>query len=413
MKLALVTPNFAPHFEGGTETVVRAHARELAKLGWEITVAAGTDTLREDAEADVLRSRVDALDVLHVPRTRDEFHFLRPERPRIARILERELHGADLVHVHHWTTLHESLVRELGVGRPVVVSLHDLYVTCPRLFRQPPVASLSCPPPGSRAGCETCLGLDAPGFAPEVVDAELERRLAVARAELEGADAVLAPSRAHAATVARHTGLDPKRFQVLEHGVVRELEEGAPAGPGWDGSRPLRVIHFGHRSELKGTLDLVRALAALPAGSVELALAGSEVEAGFDARIAAAAGTLPIRWEGPYDWDALRTLGAWADLAAFPSRAEESYGLVVDEARALGLVVWVSDRGALPERVGDSGQVLPACDPEAWTQAVSEILQNPSRLTRPPKSRLRTARDAAAELDRLYHTLLSQPGTPQ
>lgn len=407
MKLALVTPNFAPHFEGGTETVVRAHARELARLGWEVTVAAGTDTLREAAGADVLRSRVDDLDVLHIPRTREEFHFLRPQRPRIAALLERELRQADVVHIHHWTTLHESLVGELGGGRPVVVTLHDLYVTCPRLFRQPPAVELRCPPPGSRAGCATCLGLDAPGFAPDVVDAELERRLGVARGELEAADAVLCPSRAHADTVARHTGLDPKRFRVLQHGVVQEVVGPIRRGPDWDGSRALRVIHFGHRSELKGTLDLVRALAALPEGSVELALAGAEVEEGFDARIAAAAGVLPIRWEGPYDWGALRTLGAWADLAAFPSRAAESYGLVVDEARALGLVVWVSDRGALPERVGGSGRVLPAGDPEAWTEAVREILQNPSRLRRPPReSRLRTARDAAAELDRLYHTLL-------
>jgi glycosyltransferase involved in cell wall biosynthesis len=42
-------------------------------------------------------------------------------------------------------------------------------------------------------------------------------------------------------------------------------------------------------------------------------------------------------------------------LALFPSRCEETYGLVVDEALAHGVPVLVSARGAFVERRGQGG----------------------------------------------------------
>jgi len=233
-------------------------------------------------------------------------------------------------------------------------------------------------------------------------------------AELAAAAAVLVPSEAHAKTLAPFLPGVPgamgpaPEVVVVAHGLCTPLARAeAPATP--VGERPLRVLHFGHRTEAKGTLDLVRAMAALPAGSAVLVLAGSEVEAGHDALITGAAGGLEVELHGEYQPTSLAELAAGADLAAFPSRCEESYGLVVDEALALGLPVWVSDRGALPERIGEAGRVLPAAEPASWTQAFLGVLKDPGELERErervPRG-LRTAADAAAELESLYTAVL-------
>ena len=95
---------------------------------------------------------------------------------------------------------------------------------------------------------------------------------------------------------------------------------------------------------------------------------------------------------------------AAADIAAFPSRAPESYGLVVEEAFAAGLPVFVSDRGALPERVGGAGEILPAEDPSAWADAIQRLLEHPAQVAelraRVPNNQ-RTIENAIDDVDAL------------
>ncbi len=452
MKLVLVAPHFAPHFEGGTELVVRAQARALAARGHAVRVVAGTDA--PHAGHDVERAEVDGVALALIPRRAQEPFDLALERPRIDALVRRESAGADLVHVHHWSTLSGRLVRVLAADAPVVVSLHDLFATCVRFFRRSP-AGVECPPRGDVEPCATCLAPDAPGVSRADLALGLVARAAAFDAELAAAAALVVPSRAQAERLAELCGFGAERFELVPHGLcagdgelallaqaraaralegrderARKIEAGAQrsaregvsrvgggrAGPrgaeSGGGGHELVVLHFGHRSEVKGTLDLVRALAALPAGSVRLVLAGSEVEAGFDARIVAEAGGLPIAIEGPYDLARLVALAAGADVAAFPSRAYESYGLVVDEALALGLPVWVADRGALGERVGGAGRVLPAEEPAAWTAAFREAQADPELLERQRAAlptRSRTAVDAARELEAIYRRILGTP----
>jgi glycosyltransferase involved in cell wall biosynthesis len=60
-----------------------------------------------------------------------------------------------------------------------------------------------------------------------------------------------------------------------------------------------------------------------------------------------------------------------------PSRWEEPCPYSVLEALAAGVPVLASDRGGLPELVGD-GATLPASDPTAWTKALSELWHDPA-----------------------------------
>ncbi len=87
--------------------------------------------------------------------------------------------------------------------------------------------------------------------------------------------------------------------------------------------------------------------------------------------------------------DRIRRLGYVddADLAALYQRAEallfpslyEGYGLPPVEAMRLGCPVLCSDRGSLPEVVGDGGLILPPDDPDVWVAALYNLWCDPAR----------------------------------
>lgn len=59
----------------------------------------------------------------------------------------------------------------------------------------------------------------------------------------------------------------------------------------------------------------------------------------------------------------------------FPSRYE-GFGLPVVEAMSLGTPVLAANATALPEVVGDAGRLLDADDPDAWTDAMLDLLND-------------------------------------
>jgi glycosyltransferase involved in cell wall biosynthesis len=132
------------------------------------------------------------------------------------------------------------------------------------------------------------------------------------------------------------------------------------------------VLHVGHLEARKNLLVVVRALARLPRlHRPHLWLVGRDHGAG--PRLRAEAARLGIAddvLELP-DADDTVLAGCYANANAVvvPS-LYEGFGLPALEALAHGRRVLVSDRGALPEVVGDAGTVLPADDVAAWARAL-------------------------------------------
>jgi glycosyltransferase involved in cell wall biosynthesis len=412
MEIVFLTPHFPPDFQGGTETITQALARELIALGHRVRVVAGTD--RPHTGVDVERARSGGIEVAFLPRKPDEFYDLDLTRERLRPLVRELVRGADLVHVHNWWTLHARLVRDArAAGLPVVVTFHDLFVTCPRFFRVPPDERIRCPPPREYETCARCVAPETSWSRTEILEG-FARREAWIAAELAEVQACVAPSRAHAEKLGEYVELDPARIHVIGHGLSVPLARVIRSG--WDGRGRLRVLFLGHRSDVKGVRELVRAAAGLAAAErerLELVLLGSEVVAGYDDELRRAGEGVRLVFAGTYthaDLAArLAQLGG-AHLGAFPSRAFESYGLVPDELMALGLPVWVTERGAPKERVGRAGRVLPAEDPAAWTRALSGVLADPAELERERAAlpaRARTVTDAARELDALYARVIA------
>jgi glycosyltransferase involved in cell wall biosynthesis len=104
-----------------------------------------------------------------------------------------------------------------------------------------------------------------------------------------------------------------------------------------------------------------------------------------------------LRWiEGPDD-QTLAILYNGAAFLAFPS-LYEGFGLPALEAMACGTPVVVSDRGALPEVVGEAGMVLPAEDESRWAEAMEALLEDAAQRERMRRQGLE--RSAAFSWDR-------------
>jgi glycosyltransferase involved in cell wall biosynthesis len=87
-----------------------------------------------------------------------------------------------------------------------------------------------------------------------------------------------------------------------------------------------------------------------------------------------------------------------------PSRWDEPCPYTVIEAMAAGLPVLASDRGGMPELVGE-GDVLPPDDPAAWAAAMAKLWDADAERERRGAAALQRARDLFGE-ERFYSGLM-------
>ena len=185
-------------------------------------------------------------------------------------------------------------------------------------------------------------------------------------------------------------GVDPARVLVAHNGVDLHLHRPGLLGAadvvaraGGDPSRPY-VLFVGTVHPRKNLAVLRQAMAELAAAGQPHALvlvAGPAPDRTDSAALAAAA-TLPIAGRpvvnlAPLgDHDLARVL-CGASALCLPSLME-GFGLPVLEAMACATPVVVSDRGALPEVVGDAGVVV---EPTAAAVArgLRSVLEDPHR----------------------------------
>ncbi|HEY7610868.1 MAG TPA: glycosyltransferase [Alphaproteobacteria bacterium] len=76
----------------------------------------------------------------------------------------------------------------------------------------------------------------------------------------------------------------------------------------------------------------------------------------------------------------MRPVFARTKLVLMPSVLDESFGRTVAEAQVSGIPAVVSDRGGLPDTLGQGGVVVPITAPiERWCEAVEGLLNDPAR----------------------------------
>jgi len=210
---------------------------------------------------------------------------------------------------------------------------------------------------------------------------------------LERADAILTPSQHVRDAIIHRFGTDPAKVIATPQGVAREFFLAPPSAlldsvAQKYGIEQPSVLSVGQNNHRKNLLVLVRALALLRQRdfpSLKLVVCGPRGAASrhLDREIERLGLASAVIRTGPVCAPELSCLYRLATLFAMPS-LDEGFGLPVLEAMASGTPVLASDRGALPEVVGDAALVLDPEDVEGWADALSRLLSDEplSRLLR-------------------------------
>ncbi len=236
-------------------------------------------------------------------------------------------------------------------GRPLVVQAHEA------AWREPELRAILHP--------EFAAALDT-----------------VTGATLAQAAAVIAPSNASRAQISDAYSFPLERVHTVHHGVDHQLFR-----PGLDGGRELAggpyVLFVGVLHPRKNFEAVRQAVADLAARGLphKLVIVGGlaplpdapEFERAAQAELPEHPDRLrSLRGIPPRD---LAALMGGADVFCLPS-VFEGFGLPALEAMACGAPVIVSDRGALPEVVGDAG-IICSPDAAAVSAEVARVIAEP------------------------------------
>jgi glycosyltransferase involved in cell wall biosynthesis len=208
---------------------------------------------------------------------------------------------------------------------------------------------------------------------PERTSAEVRRDYpALVQSHAAGADMIIVVSKFVAGDVQRRLGVPASRIAVCPNGA-----------PDWNGPaallRPDSYILFvgtlEPRKNVRGLLDAYAKLLARRPAAPRLAIAGRadpEATSLLEAMKAAPlAGRVDYRgYVSPVEREALYK---GAQLLVMPS-FNEGFGIPALEAMAAGVPVIASNRGALPEVVGDAGLLVNPDDTDEIAAAMERIL---------------------------------------
>jgi glycosyltransferase involved in cell wall biosynthesis len=434
MRILFVTASYPPDSVGGVELHVAGLARAMAAHGHHCAVFARTGR----AGLPHLQTLTESVDGIEVTRLANSFadadRFERMYKhagidAAFARQLERV--RPDVVHIHHLTCLSTGIVdRCRAAGVPVLMTLHDFWMGCPRGQRI--TAGLDVCPTIRLGKCLPCLrelwphllgrgrSPDLPADERDAQDlALLEEYHASILGTLSALDRLVTPSRFLARMYVDY-GVPAERIQVVENGLPTARWAGHRAPPAPVGG-PLRVGFIGSVLPSKGVHLLMEAFRQLgdPSG-MRLDIWGEVLpfhnDRGYGERLAALRRGYEsaITLHGAYANDELPAILSRMDVLVVPSLWYEAFGLTIREAHLARVPVVVAGHGAMAEAVehGRTGLCFEAGDKHALADALRRLADDPGLRERLGRGApVRDELDAARELLGLYDQLAGgQPG---
>jgi len=223
---------------------------------------------------------------------------------------------------------------------------------------------------------------EAPWHTPELVEGmapafrdEMER---VSRAAAQRARRIATPSGASRAQVASAFGIAADRIDVVPHGVDAAAFRAEHGRGRARVGRPY-VLFVSQLHPRKNLAALRDAMARIGGGLALVIVAAPAADRADSSELATAAfAPIPdvevVRVDAPSDAE-LAELMADADAFCLPSLFE-GFGLTALEAMACSAPVVCSDRGALPEVVGDAA-IVTAPDAASIEHALRRVLGEP------------------------------------
>jgi glycosyltransferase involved in cell wall biosynthesis len=185
------------------------------------------------------------------------------------------------------------------------------------------------------------------------------------------ADAIVVMSQHVRGEVQRLLNIDGEKIAVVEPGAPPWAPRRSVPSPGY----VLFVGTLEPRKNIGVLLDAFERL--VPHTSVELVIAGKpapHIQPWLE-RMQRPPLAGRVRQLGYIDPAARRAIYEGAAVLVLPS-LDEGFGLPVLEAMTLGVPVVTSNRGSLPEVVGDAGPLVEADDSRALADAIARVLRD-------------------------------------
>lgn len=245
------------------------------------------------------------------------------------------------------------------------------------------------------------------------VDAFMPRRLRAAARVITGSE------------FGRHEvieafGLDPDQVTSVPYGLDARFLEFRPAGPAGEVTGPLLFpgAPIG-RKNLEAVLACMAA--ASPdshLGRVDLQISGArEEDFPSHSRLVRNLGLqVRVRWLGQVPAEEMPALYARASALVYPS-LYEGFGFPPLEAMAVGTPVVASNRGSLPEVLGDGALMVDPDNRRALGEAIEAVLSQPALRARLrgaglQRARLYTWDKCAEKTTELYRQVVATAAVP-
>jgi len=399
-RLLVVAVYFPPQTVGGATRVVRDnvdHFLDHAADAFEIAVVA-VDSGAEPA----YRTRIDAYRGVPVYRiapsqsAQGDWRGFDPEmKTPFGALLDR--FEPDLVHFHCVQQLTASVVESVAErGLPYLITLHDAWWISDFQFLVDEDGQVRIP---SSDPLRDSLNRSVTPIA------SIARRRGLARL-MEGAAGLLAVSNAFA-DLYRAAG-HPRTVAVPNGVSILPRAERRPSATG-----RVRLGQIGGRTVHKGAVLIEAVLRAHAFDRLSMTVVDHAHDGDYLRE--EIWGTTPVRIVGRMAQERVCHLYADLDVLLAPSLWPESFGLVTREARAAGLWVVASDRGAVGEEIVEDvdGFRIDVGGPDALLRVLRLIDANPERFLQSPPlppSSLRTMADQGADLVELYARFWPDPG---
>lgn len=421
MKIVLTTHQFLPDFFSGTEILTLQTARELKRLGHDVTVVTGFPGKVELPDEE----RFDRYEYDGIPVERFH-HALVPmgeqwdvnaaefDNRFFARHFRNYLLELrpDLVHIFHLARLSASVIdvcRELGI--PVVMTPTDFWLICPTCQLSLGDRSICSGPDGTGLACLRHMALLSPPSVQRTLLSWLPDRLVTALMRLNSVAArtgrpfvaglqayatrqaflrermnllakMIVPTRLMEGILVAY-GLAPEKVFFSRFGI--DTEQIVPHVKG-DVDRPLCIGFIGTLAEHKGAHLLVQAARSLPRdrewevkiyGGVLSPIYVEEVRRLID-------GDPRIRLCGTFPNERISEVFAGIDVLVVPSVWYENTPLVIYSAQAAACPVIATNLGGMAEvmRDGEDGLLFEPGDTTGLAAALERLLDDRTLLHR-------------------------------
>lgn len=442
LKILMVVHQFLPRHVAGTELYTAALARELSKRHEVVLLSAESDHSRQRFERSV--TEVQGLKVHQFIHNytwegfRDTYDC--PEADDIFREVLR-VEQPDIVHVQH---LHYHSANYITIARarglPVVYTLHDYMLMCPRDGQLRRADGEVCAQPVP-AKCRDCIAhhtLEArstplipralrpgsDGLVPDDIALIVRRtrlqvtsddlhelaaaeRLDYLKRVMSDVSLALSPSKFLRDSVVQAGLLPADRIVVSDNGFDTAAWKGAKRVPG----NGLRISFIGTIAEHKGVHTLIAAMNAVPDEGISCRIFGDlSAFVEYSEQLRQQLTNPRTLLMGPLPHERVRDVLSQTDLLVIPSLWPENSPLTVHEAALAGVPVLVSDIGGLAEYVqeGVTGMRFRTGDANALRARIHEFAAqglpgfNPQALT------VKTIGDDAAQMEQRYRELLAR-----